>query len=433
MNRKKYLKSKRGGFALVIVLCAIILLFLAGLGTLSLGMHSRMLGARTCSEIAARSAADAGLTKALYEMNRQLEAKTWNGNSLPSVTDEPLINCDASFSYEVVKVPAKDVNDNDMYALESIGNSGWAQRTVSCTLELKGIFEYAIFVDGDITLKNGTTVSAYNMNADDQPLQIGTNSTEAGAITAKTGVTIDGDVVIGVGGDTDTVIDNKAEAAVTGQCYPSLIKNKTPNINVPKNLLEMPSDGSITGSTTINSSAKYDNIDLTGFGDLIKVDGNVKLYVVGDIRLGNSDKLQIVDETTNPNSSLTIYLGGNFVVDNGGGINNLTKDPKKLKIYGLETCTNIDFKNSGTFYGAIYAPEADIRLHNNVQVYGAVVGNSFIQDVNADFYYDMSLRKVSADEIGVHLVIKRWHENFKHYRYRYRYQKHYGSGSGGPG
>lgn len=429
MNSKKYSKSKRDGFAMAVMLCAIILLFLAGLGTLTLGMHSRLLGVRTCSELAARSAADSGLTKALFEMNRQLKAKTWNGSSLPSVTDEPLPNCNAFFSYETAKVITEDVNDNDIYIIESIGNSGLAQRTVSGTVELKGLFEYAIFVENQITLKNGTTVTAYNQDADDLPLQIGTNSTAAGAIIAKTGVTIDGDVVIGVDGDTDTVVDNKTEAAITGQTYPSLIKNKTSSITVPKYLQDMSSEGTITTSKTISSSAKYDSINLTGLGNLINVDGkNVVLYITGDLRLGNSDQLQIQTD-----ASLTIFLGGNLYIDNSGAINNLTKDPKKLEIYGLDTCTIVDFKNSGSFYGALYTPNADIRLHNSVQMYGAVVGKSFIQDVNANFYYDMALRKVSADEIGVRFAVKRWHENFNHYRYRYRYRELSGSGTGGTG
>ena len=257
----------------------------------------------------------------------------------------------------------------------------------------------------------------------------GTNSTESGAVTAKSGVTIDGDIVIGVGGDTDTVIDNKAEAAVTGQCYPSLVKNKTPNINVPNSLLNMASGGDLTGSSTISTSVKYDSINLKGVvdpnkSDLITVDAkNVEIYVIGDLILGNSDELQILAD-----ASLTIYLGGNLFIDNGGAINNLTTVPKQLKVYGLETCTNIDFKNSGSFYGAIYAPNADIRLHNGVTVYGAMVGKSFLQDVNANFHYDMSLREIAASDIGVHLVVKRWRENYSHYQYRY--QEHFGSGFG---
>lgn len=389
---------------MVLVLCAIILLLIIGASLLSLGTHRRMLGVRTSSEIAARAAADAGLTKALVLMNQQLEAKTWNAGSLPSATDEPLPNCDSAFSYNVIKTTTED--GNDLYNLECIGKSGRFQKTVHATLELKGLFEYAIFVANQIMLRNGTTITAYNQKPGDPPLQIGTNSTSSGAIIAKTGVTIDGDVIVGVNGDTSVVIDNKTEAAIKGKSYSSLVKNKTPGVKVPQYLQDMASSGIITTSKTINSSAKYDGINLTGSGSLINVNAkNVVLYVTGDLRLGNSDTLQI-----QPDASLIIYLGGNLLVDNGGAINNLTQIPKQLIIYGLDTCTNIDFKNSGSFYGAIYAPEADIHLYNNVKMHGAVVGKSFIQDVNANFYYDMSLREAAPSDIGVHMVIKRWSE-----------------------
>ena len=406
MYRKKSLQSKRGGFAISIVLCAVILMLIIGVGVLSLGMHGRALAVRTSSGIAARSAADAGLTKALFEMNQQLEAKTWNDTSLPSATDEPLPNCDSIFSYNVAKTTTAD--GNDLYTMECVGTSGRFQKTVNCTLELKGIFEYAIYVADTMELKNGTSITAYNQKPGDHPLQIGTNSTNAGAIIAKTGVTIDGDVVVGVGGDTNVVINDKTEAAISGQTYPSLIKNKTPAIKVPKALLDMASSGTITTAGTISSSAKYDSINLAADpnkGAILTIDGKVELYVTGDIKLGNSDEIRIL-----PGSSLTIYLGGNLIVDNGGAINNLTSDAKALKIYGLDTCTIIDFKNSGAFYGAIYAPEADILLRNGAQVYGAMVGKTFTQDVSGNFHYDMSLREVDPSMIGVHLVIKRWSE-----------------------
>lgn len=409
MYRKKLLQSKRGGFTIVLVLCVIVLLLVTGVGVLSLGAHRRMLGVRTSSEIAARGAADAGLTKALVLMNQQLEAKTWNDNSLPSATDEPLPNCDSTFSYNVAKTTA---DGNDSYTIQCTGNSSRFHKTVNATLELKGIFEYAIYVADTLTLKSGTSISAYNQQADDPPLQIGTNSTDSGAVTAKTGVTIDGDIVVGVGGDPEVVINNTTEATITGKTYPSLIKNKTPNINVPQALVDMVSSGTISTSTTLSSSEKYDSINLLGATgsdpnkvDKVTVDSNIKIYVTGDLILGNGDEVEIL-----PDASLTVFLGGNLYVDNSGAINNLTKDPKKLKIYGLDTCTNIDFKNSGTFWGAIYAPDADVHLYNSFNLYGAVVAKSFTQDMNANFYYDMSLREADPLEIGVHLVIKRWSE-----------------------
>ena len=402
------MRTQQAGFAIAIVLCAILLLFVIGTGLSGIGMHRRSLGVRTVSEIAARSAADSGLTKALLEMNKQIELKTWNDSSLPQVTNEPLPNCDASFDYQVVK----DADDN-VYTLESTGTYGVVQRTVRCTLELKGLFEHAIFVENDITLKTGTSVIAYNLEADEPVLAIGTNSTVAGAITTKMGVTVDGDIVVGVDGDPDVVIDSRFEAAITGETYAQPIEFEMPPVIVPQYLQDLPSSGTITGSTTISSSAKYDSIDITGSvtSDIITIDGPVELYVIGDIKIGVGDELRIVDEATNPDASLTIYLGGNLIIDYGGLINNLSKDTHKLKIYGLDTCLSIDFKHSGTFYGAIYTPNADVRLRNSVQMYGAVVSKSFIQDVNADFYYDASLRVVDASDIGVRLVVTRWYED----------------------
>ncbi len=403
------LQTKRGGFAISTVLCVVVLLMIVGIGLLSVGMHQRTSGVRTSSEIVARSSADAGLTKALNEMNRMLALKTFNDNSLPNAAYEPLPNCDSTFSYSIKKITLAD--GNDLYTLTSVGKSGRARKKVNCTLEMKGIFEYAIYVAENLTLRSGTTISAYNQGADDPPLQIGTNSTDAGAVTCKTGVTIDGDIIVGPGGDPDVVINNTTEATITGETYPSLIKNKTPTINVPQSLADMVSSGTVDGTTTISSPAKYDSINLVGAStdpnkiDKVTVDGTVKIYVTGDLRLGNGDEVEIL-----PDSSLVVFLGGNLYVDNSGAINNLTKDPKKLKIYGLDTCTNIDFKNSGVFYGAIYAPEADIHLYNGFTVYGAVVGKSFTQDVDANFYYDMLLREIDISEIGVHMVIKRWSE-----------------------
>ncbi|MHC4088128.1 MAG: hypothetical protein ACYSU5_23405, partial [Planctomycetota bacterium] len=166
---KKLLQSKRGGFALAIVLCAVILMLIIGVGVLSVGSHSRMMGVRSSSHIAARSAADAGLTKALFTINRQMDNKTFNDNSLPHVTNERIPNTNSSFSYNVSKT--KTADGNDLYKLSCAGNSGRFHKKVNCTLEMKGIFEYAIWVAGSLDLKSGTTISAYNQGADDPPLQ----------------------------------------------------------------------------------------------------------------------------------------------------------------------------------------------------------------------------------------------------------------------
>ena len=257
-------------------------------------------------------------------------------------------------------------------------------------------------------LKNGTTVDGYNFDTADENLQIGTNSTEAGSIDSKVGVTINGDVAVGFGGDPAVVIDSKDEAVITGDTYALSEPHKLDPITVPQYLVELPAlpDPDV-GTTTITGSAKYGSFDL-GNGQIIEIDGPTTLYILGDLILDNSAQLQIV--STNPDASLTLYLGGNFECKNGGLINNLAQDAQKLKIYGLDTCQEIDFKTSSTFYGAIYAPNADVTLHNSVAYNGAVATKSFTQMVNADFNYDASLRDASINDEGVRFVVQRWHE-----------------------
>jgi len=403
VKMNKPTQSKRKGSVLALVMVILVIMLVMGVGLLSLGQSSRIRAARTGSEIVARSAADAGLTKALFEMNEKLKAKPWTDSNLPNTVAETLPNCDATLSYTVT------VDGNNVYNIESIGSSGQAQKKVKSSLELDGLFEYAIFVNGILTLMNGTTLDMYNSGAGDTALQIGTNSTEAGAVTAKTGVTIDGDVIVGPGGDPDTVIDSKLEANITGDTYPGFKENELSSITVPAWLGALPSQGILTGGTTVTTSAKYDNISL-GNSEISAIDGAVTLYVTGDVILDNSAQLLIVDANTNPDASLTLYLGGNLISKNGGLINNAAMDPLKVKIYGLDTCTSIDFKTNSVFYGAIYAPNADVQLNAYVEYYGACTANSFTQNVNSNFHYDASLREVGVDDIGVHFVVKQWNE-----------------------
>jgi hypothetical protein len=362
------LQSKRKGSVMALMVIALVVLLVTGGGLLSLGLHSRIHALQAASDIAARCAADAGLTKALFEMNKKLKVKPWSNDTIPHTTDGALPNCDAIFSYNITE------DSNSVYTIESTGNYGRAEKKVSGTLQLRGLFEYAIFAEEGMELKNGTIVDGYNFDTVNEKLQIGTNSTEAGAINSKLGVTINGDVAVGFGGDPAVVINSQDEAVITGDTYALSEPQKLDPITVPQHLVELPALPDVVGTTTITGSAKYGSFNL-GNGQIIKIDGPTTLYIPGDLIIDNSAQLQIVN--TNPDASLTLYLGGKFECKNGGFINNQAKDAQKLKIYGLDTCQGIDFKTASNFYGAIYAPNADVTLHNSVAYNGAVAANSF--------------------------------------------------------
>ena len=103
--------SHRGGFALAIVMSVIVLLLLLGWGVTSLGLQGQIFSIRTSTQIKAKVAADAGLTKALAEMNQLLMKSPFGvDSSLPSVTDEVLPECDATYTYAVVGDTASGYN-----------------------------------------------------------------------------------------------------------------------------------------------------------------------------------------------------------------------------------------------------------------------------------------------------------------------------------
>src|SRR4030042_2035274 len=97
--KKKLLQSKQSGSALPLALLAIVLLLVMGSTLLSMGLTSRIFSVRTTSDIKARCAADAGLTKALYEMNEKLKVKPWNDSSLPQVLNATPDDRDATYIY----------------------------------------------------------------------------------------------------------------------------------------------------------------------------------------------------------------------------------------------------------------------------------------------------------------------------------------------
>jgi len=407
MNVKRLLQSKRkrNGAVMALVLFVVVILSIVGVGLLGLGLQSRTLAARTASEIEARCAADAGLVKAVFEMNEKLKVIPWNNDILPQATNEVLPNCGATFSYTVTG----DLSNG--YNIEAIGKSGWAVKKANCGLQLRGPFEAAIFANTTISLKEGTIIDWYNYDENERNLQVGTNSIEPGSIDLKNGVFVNGDVIVGFGGDPDVVVVNSTWATITGDTYALTERYNLSPITLPGHLELLPSGGTIDDTTTITTSGKYDGINL-GPGEIITIDGSVALDITGDIILDNSAQLQIVNAQTNPNASLTLYLGGNLVSKNGGLINNVSSNPHKLKVYGLDTCQLIDFKTNSIFYGAIYAPNADVQLNAWVEYSGACIAKSFTQNVHANFNYDASLRDVSIseDEGVVRFVVKQWSE-----------------------
>ncbi len=402
MKRKSSLKKTPKGSALSLMMLVVALLMAGGVALIKLGMHSRMMAVRSVTDITARSAADSALAFALCQINENLESGTWDDSALPTAENQSLLSSDAYFDYEVTK-------NGSVYHIQGTGRAGYSSHTVTSSLRLYSPFDYAVFARETLEMKNGSLVDWINNDANDWPLQVGTKSTNTGAVILKNSTTINGDVVVGVGADPEDVI-NAHSGASYNEAYSLSYEPALPSVVVPDYLDSMSSGGDIKNDLTISTSGKYDDIDLGNNEELI-IDEPVELYITGDITLGNGAKIIIGGASdTDNDASLIIYLAGDLDCKNGSELNNETMDSTRFAIYCLDSCQSVVFHNSANFYGALYAPSADIELKNSADIYGSLVGNTIIQKNSANIYYDALLRDRTVNDKAVQFVISRWSE-----------------------
>lgn len=445
--------KKQRGFVLPLVVVMAVLLSIMGFGLLKLGFYARMQSIRTTAQIVARAAADAGLTKALFEMNKELSiepsgsSKWWFGNwrssNIKSSADGVLPCSNANYTYTIEWIAR-----NSEYKITSTGQSGRAKKTVSATVRRTGMFDYPIFATGYAHPKRpkapkqlpkrpkhpkkggklhvkGYNVESYSSNPKillSGNLQLRTNSHHKTPVRLEKDIIIHGDVITGPGSNPDKVIKMHKDAQITGDRYVAAEVSEPPPAVVPKTLdnqkakkgkpKKAKKDEDKQGQT-ISGNVKYDNLTIPE-GETWKVVSNCQIYVERDMKLEEGAKLIITE-----NSSLVLYVGEKLEVKkdkegDAAGIINETQDPTKLTIYGTDTCRKVKLEKNEDFYGAVYAPYAKVEIKDSGDVYGALVGwdvklKRKKGEENGNFYFDEALRS-SKENVRFVIVKGGWRE-----------------------
>jgi len=431
MARKKPLKSARAGAVMTLVLLAIVLLLLTGAGVLALGQNSRIFSIRTTADIAARAAADAGITKALWTMNGKVDDGFWDWRLISWEFRAELPNSDATYSYFVSKagnlldnmIPDADEDlralaaaaaENGDYVIRSVGRYRDARKTIYAVLRLKGPGDAGVLVRDSIILKSGTLVAGRDSRDPDNLdpdvfLEIGTTSTADDQVILNRGVLVDGNVLVGRGGDVDAVI--RDVGVIAGIEYPFPEQPEFPFVFPPKGL---PDIGPITfkgGTLPITESGKCSSIYLKHGNPtttLLITGGDVTLHVTGDIDLGQGCEI-VIDE----GATLNLYVDGDIICRNEAGINN-QGTPPDLKIWGnwrdLDTEQDFQLNAKSEYFGQLYAPGADVVVMAKGDLYGAFTAESFEMKSGGNLFYDGALSDVAPGDQGVSFVVSRWCE-----------------------
>lgn len=430
-------RRNRKGFVLPLTVAMVVLLTVMGLSLQRLGSGARTQAAFATTQITATAAADAGFTKALYEMNKNLNVKPWDFSNVTNAVDMALTSANADYSYTI-----EETATNTEYRIISTGHSANATKTVSATVRLQGIFDYPVYAQGYALpkkpkapkrlprapkpLKKGGKLEIKGYNVDSyssDPSQaysgiitIRTNNTKKHSVKLRENVVINADIAVGPGGNPHKVIETKDGATIRGDKYAALEREELLSIPVPSNLENQQiTEYEWHGNSPIAGTVKYSSLIIPKSMKQ-RVQGNCKIYVIGDMKV--EDKAEFI---ITQNSSLKIYVGGKLEVKKGSrGLINESQDPKNLMIYGTDSCRKIKIENrdAGDFYGAVYAPFAKVEMKTDGDLYGAFVGwdvklKKHKASEHGTFYFDRSLRTgnvAASDDGAVRFVVKDWRE-----------------------
>ncbi len=397
MNSVNKSRINQKGSILPLAVVMIVILAIIGLGLIRLGLNARLLAIHETSKLAARAAADAGLSQAMQLMRaKDANELIWDNSTLPPTTTAAFTNIsyhNAGYTCDVNGDP------NSGWQINSTGTAGNATKTVHCKLVPKSLW-FGIGVKKGINVKLAAAFGTVPVAGGD--FKLATNSTTPDSIALKAGVTIPGDIVVGPGGNPDTVISQKSTTIITGTTYPSETSMQFPSVIVPADLLAL--TPTAVYDPCISGNIRYNGWNLSG---LTTVVGNTTIFVDGKMTMGNGAELYMA-----PGSSLTVYLNGNMEDKNSAGITNATNDATKFLLYATDNCTQVDLKAKTDFYGAVYAPNATLTIYNNGNLYGAYIGNQNVEMKNSGgFYFDTRLLSVFMNDQQHYLGIERWWED----------------------
>ena len=312
---------------------------------------------------------------------------------------------------------SRDATYTSRINLLSTGVFNGVTRKVNITIRRETIFDYAIGAKGTISLSNHSTTDSYNSTigtyGGSNLFSNGHMRTNAGdgaggltAISLTNNATINGNAIVGPYGDANSDITTTNNSTISG------IKAVAPNALLfpsitPPSTLPVRSAISLNGNntTTISQDGQYPSISISN-NSTVRVTGNVTVYVTGNFTLSNNGKVEI-----NDGASLKLYVNCNqFNICNNTKMNNNTQNPAKLTIYATDNVTTVNYSNNTTFYGTIYAPNADFACVNGVDFYGCLVAKTINFSNNPRVHYDEAL--CGTGLVAGSMVADNWREAF---------------------
>jgi hypothetical protein len=172
-----------------------------------------------------------------------------------------------------------------------------------------------------------------------------------------------------------------------GYIQPVAAPSTFPMPTVPFDTASATSLGSINNVAQTINSGDYTVSLIKGSSSshIVTVNGNVRLYVNGDITYSQGGIV------VTSGSTLELYVNGQITLSGSSYINN-ANTAANCSIFGLSgSGTTWSLTGSSAFSTVLYAPNVDVKFTGGTGISGAMVANSFSTTGAGYFHFDEAL------------------------------------------
>ena len=253
----------------------------------------------------------------------------------------------------------------------------------------------AVFGDEGVDMAGHPAIDSYNSNNGPYGgTNIGANGNVGSNkdIELKGNTTLSGDVTPGPGCQ---VLITSGSVTVTGSTEPAKELIYLPPVDINFSATNgLAKHGNQTYTLT-DGTYYFTNIDFSANSELV-INGNVTIYCESATFSGQA---QIT-----VNGKLKFYCSGDFK-STGGGIINATQKAENFILYSSGALVDIKLVGNSSFYGVIYAPNADADVSGTNDFYGSVIARTVTCSGTGLVHYDEAL-----DNVIKIITTALWHE-----------------------
>ncbi|KPJ68254.1 hypothetical protein AMJ44_06815 [candidate division WOR-1 bacterium DG_54_3] len=415
-------RKEEHGAVLVIGVLFLTFLLLLAIPFLFQISNERRMSEKSYKAFAALSMAEAGVERAIWELNSG-DVYTWSGSSsLRTMNIASFLTSDGE-TMGSIDIQIEDP-EGDTPVVQSTGKVPYiGTLTVDRTARVelwKGngssyLFGHGVFGDEGIELDSNAQIDSYDSsNGEYDPNNpgangdIGTNATHLGCIYLSANARVYGNASTGFESIPEDIIITKPVSTISGEKLALSKPQPMPSIVPPEGLI-FRGDYFLDGGNQdiIIESGEYTSFRIQN-NSKVTIASDVTLYITGELSMTSNTQLEIADGV-----NVTIYLGGSFVQESNTQINNLSMDPTKFVFLGTDSFNgDMDWNSNSDFWGSVYVPRANVNYNSEADFYGAVSGKFVDICSQATLHYDEALGdlKIKTGSPGDTFIVKSWHE-----------------------